>query len=198
MSKLINRLVKEKIATPPKWLPDNVMYLCQMGSVAYGVATEYSDKDIYGFCVPPKEMLYKPLNQFIPGFDTNKEFQQWQEHHLKSSDGNEYDFSVYNITKFFALVMQNNPNMIDSLFVSRDCILHSTAISEKVRENRRMFLHKGAYHKFKGYAFSTMHKLNTKYEYILKPVEDFEKKHDLNEKYSLGDIIEEIETRQLA
>lgn len=163
MSKLIERLQKEKVATPPKWLSDNVMYLCQMGSVAYGCSTDDSDKDIYGFAVPPKEMLYKPLNQHIPGFDKLDNFEQWQQHHIKStSDGNEYDFSVYNITKFFNLVMQCNPNMIDSLFVPRNCVIHSTAISEKVRENRHMFLHKGCWYKFKGYAFSQLHKMRIK------------------------------------
>lgn len=162
MSKLIKRLQKEKVANPPKWLVDNTMYLCQVGSVAYGVNTEDSDKDIYGFGVPPKDMLYKPLNQHIPGFDKLQNFEQWQQHHIKSSDGNEYDFSVYNITKFFYLVSQCNPNMIDCLFVPRNCVLHSTSISEKIRENRYLFLHKGAWHKFKSYAYSQVHKMKTK------------------------------------
>jgi len=163
MSELIKRLMKENTkVTPPKWLPDNVMYLCISGSVAYGVSTDASDKDIYGFAIPPKEMLWKPLNQHIPGFDKLQGFDQWQQHHIQSTDGNEYDFSVYNITKFFHLVSQCNPNMIDCLFVPRECVIHSTAISEKLRESRHMFLHKGAWHKFKGYAYSTIHKMRIK------------------------------------
>jgi len=35
-------------------------------------------------------------------------------------------------------------------------------IGEMVRENRKLFLHKGAWHKFKGYAYSQLHKMRTK------------------------------------
>jgi predicted nucleotidyltransferase len=73
-----------------------------------------------------------------------------------------YDFAIYSIIKYFQLCMNNNPNMIDSLFVPRRCILHSTQVGEHVREHRRDFLHKGAWHKFKGYAYSTVHKMNIK------------------------------------
>ena len=58
--------------------------------------------------------------------------------------------------------MENNPNMIDSLFVPRRCILHSTQVGEHIRESRKEFLHKGSWHKFKGYAYSQVHKMNTK------------------------------------
>lgn len=177
MSKLIKRLAKEKAITPPKWLPDNIMYLCQMGSVAYGVSTEASDKDIYGFVIPPKDMVWKPLNRHIPGFDKLDAFEQWQQHHIKAHDGNDYDFSVYNITKYFNLVMQCNPNMIDSLFVPRNCVIHSTPISELIREHRRLFLHKGAWHKFKGYAYSQVHKMK------IKTPQPDSKREELYQKY---------------
>jgi hypothetical protein len=58
--------------------------------------------------------------------------------------------------------MENNPNMIDSLFVPRNCVLHSTPVGEIVREARREFLHKGAWHKFKGYAYAQMSKIRNK------------------------------------
>lgn len=163
MSKLIDKLVKQKVCHPPKWLSVNTMYLCIMGSMAYGVSKDNSDMDVYGFCLPPKKMLITPFNECVPGFDKHESFEQWQEHHIKDSDSQkEYDFSVYNITKYFRLVTENNPNMIDSLFVPRNCVIHSTPISEKIRENRKMFLHKGCWHKFKGYAYSQMHKMNIK------------------------------------
>lgn len=54
--------------------------------------------------------------------------------------------------------MQNNPNMIDVLFVPRRCILYSTQVGEMIRSNRKMFLHKGSWHKFKGYAYSQLSK----------------------------------------
>ncbi len=74
----------------------------------------------------------------------------------------EWDFQILGIVKFFQLAMENNPNIIDSIFTPRRCVLSSTAIGEYIREHRRDFLHKGAWHKFKGYAYSQMNKIKTK------------------------------------
>lgn len=55
--------------------------------------------------------------------------------------------------------MNNNPNILDSLFVQDQYVLYSDPISIYIRENRHKFLHKGAYHKFTGYAHSQLNKL---------------------------------------
>lgn len=146
----------------PSWLPDNTHYLCIMGSFAYGVSSDTSDMDVYGWSIPPKEYIF-PKN-YIRGFGADPpKFEQWQEHHLQDVGAEKmYDFSVYNITKYFQLCMENNPNMIDSMFVPYNCIIHSTNIANMVRENNSMFLHKGCYQKFKGYAFAQLHKMKTK------------------------------------
>lgn len=52
--------------------------------------------------------------------------------------------------------------MIDSLFTPIRCVLYSSKIANYVRENRKLFLHKGSWFKFKGYAFSTLCKLKNK------------------------------------
>ena len=90
-----------------------------------------------------------------------------EEHHVQDPDalaghGRTYDLTIYGIVKFFNLAMENNPNIIDSLFTPVNCILHSTRVGNLVRENRRLFLHKGAWPKFKGYAYSQLHKLANK------------------------------------
>lgn len=176
MLKTIKRLSADKKIHPPPFLLDNTMYLCMMGSIAYGTATEYSDVDVYGFCMPPKSVIFPHIDGNIHGFDEVKGFDQWSEHHVKDND-KEYDFTVYSIIKYFVLVMQNNPNMIDSLFVPRNCILHSTQVSEHIRESRKLFLHRGAWFKFKGYAYSQMTKMLNK-----KP-EPGSKREDLVEQY---------------
>ena len=63
--------------------------------------------------------------------------------------GRAYDLTIYGIIKFFNLAMHNNPNIIDSLFTPVNCVLHSTRVGDIVRENRKLFLHKGAWSKFK-------------------------------------------------
>jgi hypothetical protein len=135
-----------------------------MGSVAYGVSTDTSDNDIYGYCIPPKEIIFPHLTGRIAGFGKPApNFEQWQEAHiLDQSSSKSYDFSIYSIIKYFQLCMDNNPNMIDSLFVSQNSILYSNAISNMVRDQRHMFLHKGIWPKFKGYAYSSLHKMRSK------------------------------------
>lgn len=150
------------IIHPPRWLVDNVQYLTQMGSVSYGVSGESSDVDVYGMCIPPKDMVFPHLAGELMGFGTQiQRFDQWQQHHVQPPDGREatYDFQVFGIVRYFQLCMENNPNMIDSLFTPRRCVMHTTQIGEIMRENRKSFLHKGSWHKFRGYAYSQMHKI---------------------------------------
>jgi uncharacterized protein len=147
---------------PPHWLRDNVLYETLMGSEAYGVSTDGSDRDVYGICVPPKHVVFPHLAGEIVGFGTQlQRFESWQEHHVAAFDKS-WDFLIFGIVKFFQLAMENNPNVIDSLFTPRRCVLSSTATGEYIREHRRDFLHKGAWHKFKGYAYSQLHKLRIK------------------------------------
>ena len=146
---------------PPAWLADNLCYETVMGSVAYGVSTDMSDVDVYGVCLPPKQVVFPHLAGEIFGFGAQvKRFDQWQEHHIAALDKT-WDFQVFSIVKFFQLAMENVPNVIDALFSPRRCVLSSTAIGDYMREHRRDFLHKGAWHKFKGYAYSQRSKIRT-------------------------------------
>ena len=162
MSSHLVKAVKKGKATPPKWLPDNVQYEVITGSYAYGISTDTSDMDIYGWAIPPKELIFPHLAGEIPGFGVQlQRFEQYQEHHVQV-DAQEYDFTIFSVVKYFQLCMENNPNMIDTLFVPDNCVTHMTGISQLVRDARKSFLHKGAFHKFRGYAHAQLHKINTK------------------------------------
>lgn len=58
--------------------------------------------------------------------------------------------------------MDNNPNMIELLFTPDDCVTHSTDIGMLVRDNRHIFLHKGSFFRFKGFAYSQISKMRKK------------------------------------
>jgi predicted nucleotidyltransferase len=162
MASIVARLVKANLIQPPVAVVSNTVYETIMGSYAFGVSNDMSDTDLYGFCIPEKEVIFPHLAGEIPGFGRQiQRFEQYQQHHVKeASSGREYDITIYNIVKYFQLCMDNNPNMLDSLFTPRRCVTHSTHIAEMVREKRRMFLHKGAFHKLKGYAFGQLSKLD--------------------------------------
>lgn len=174
---ILQELIEKKLIKPPEWLPSNTHYLTIMGSVAYGVSSDTSDMDIYGFAIPKKEMVFPHLagiifvpvkKEFKIGFgDTPEVFAQWIHHGVidesaLAGKGREYDFTIYSIVKYFELLMDNNPNIIDSIFTPQECVLHSTYVGNLVRENRDIFLHKGCYPKFKSYAYSQMHKMTSK------------------------------------
>jgi predicted nucleotidyltransferase len=135
-----------------------------MGSQAYGVSTEDSDYDVYGFVVPPKDYIFPHLRGEIVGFgDKGPGFDTWQQHRIGDKETRKiWDFQIYSIVRYFHLLMENNPNIIDSMFVPSHCILHSTEVANMIRDNRKMFLHKGCWPRFKGYAFSQMHKIKVK------------------------------------
>jgi uncharacterized protein len=164
----VRKLKESGLISPPSFVPHNIHYETIMGSVAYGVSADTSDMDIYGFCVPPKDMIFPHLAGEILGFGRQiNRFEQYQQHHILDKSalagaGRTYDITIYSIVKYFQLCMENNPNMIDSLFTPANCVLHITKLGNMVRENRRIFLHKGAWHKFKGYAYSQLHKMTTK------------------------------------
>ena len=168
MPSTVERLLKKGLITPPSWLPTNVHYETIVGSVAYGVSTDASDFDTVGFCVPPKDLVFPHLAGRIQGFGRQqKKFICYQKHGVYVAEelvgaGRTYDLNVYNIVHYFNLCMENNPNMIDSLFTPQECVLHSTKVANMVRDKRRMFLHKGAWHRFKGYAYNQLHKMKTK------------------------------------
>jgi uncharacterized protein len=134
---------------------------CITGSLSYGVSGDSSDMDVVSVCIPSKEEVFPHLNGRVPGFGPQiKPFTTWQRHHIKVEEGTknekEYDITSYSITEFFRLAASNNPNIIDTLFVPDRCVSFMTDIGSVMRQNRKLFLHKGSYQKFKGYAYSQM------------------------------------------
>ena len=146
----------------PKWLTDTD-YLTVMGSRAYGCALEDSDWDFYGFTTPPVEILFPHLAGDIPDFGMQKKrFNQLQLHGVPSEKYGDVDLTVYNIVKYFDLVMGMNPNMVDSLFVPDDAILHMNGVGKLVRENRHSFLSQKLWQRCKGMAWSHMKRITSR------------------------------------
>lgn len=155
---ILDTFIKNKLIHPPDFLQDNLHFLADSGSIAYGTNTPESDVDLFGFCTPRKHVIFPHLAGCIQGFGHQGEkFEQWQEQHIKYKE-QEYDFRVLNIVNFFHLCMRNNPDQIDVLFVPQECVRHITSTGQLVRDNRKKFLSKAAYYRYKGYAYSQMAK----------------------------------------
>lgn len=197
---LLNDLEKRELIRPPKWLSDNCQYLCLSGSVAYGVSSDTSDCDCYGWTIPPKFIVFPHLTGAVEGFGpAPQKFEQFQQHHVHDKDvGKSYDFSIYNIVKFFDLCAGGNPNMVDALFVPNNCVLHITQIGQMVRDNRRLFLHKGCWHRFKGYAYQQKNKAVTKVHEGLNLLVQWEEDHGVSHTVSFGEVVAEANLREIS
>lgn len=164
MAAYVRDLTDRGVIKPPTFVPANVQYETIMGSLSYGVSSDASDLDLVGFCIPDRSLVFPHTAGEIPGFGTQiQRFEQFQQHHLKVP-GNltEHDITIYSIVKFFQLCMENNPNMVDSLYTPDRCVTFLSPIGKLVRNNRDVFLHKGSWHKFKGYAYAQMSKIRNK------------------------------------
>src|SRR5690349_9185304 len=102
---ILQILKKKQIVNPPDYVVSQLQYLAMMGSVAYGVSGDTSDVDVYGFCIPKKELIFPHLSGEIEGFGSKgQRFEQWQEHHVEDKESRkQYDFTIFSIIKYFSL-----------------------------------------------------------------------------------------------
>lgn len=147
--------VANELVTEPTWIRGTIHYETIMGSRAYGVANDQSDYDIYGWCLPPKGVLFPWLDGYIPGLD-----KQIPEFGQVRFSNEQYDINIYSLLKYMRLVADNNPNMLDSLFTPEHCVLYISKLGKMLRDKRHVFLSKAAYHSFRGYAHSQLHKVD--------------------------------------
>lgn len=141
--------------------PENIdypFYEVIGGSKSYGIISNSSDYDIIGVVIPPKEQIYHHLTGMVPGFGPEpSKFKNFVAHHI-----GEYDINLVEIVKFFNLCAENNPNMLEILFIEESLIMVNSDQSALIRENRLDFLNKNAYFKFTGYAKSQRNKLKNR------------------------------------
>jgi predicted nucleotidyltransferase len=103
------------------------------GSHAYGTNTHESDTDYRGICIPPVDYLLG-LHEF-------------EARHTENPDE-----VIYSLKKFVILALQNNPNILDTLFVNDDKILFINEFGRELRSLANEFLSKRVYKTYGGYA----------------------------------------------
>ena len=136
-----------------------------MGSYVYGASDANSDTDLYAVVVPPADQLILAKQRYLGFGPKPYQFETWQKPDLESVDTlprPTIDMSVYNIVKYFHLVADANPNMVDSLFVPPKHWVYSHAAWDLVYSQRHQFLSKKIFPRYYGYANSNRHKLQDK------------------------------------
>lgn len=123
-----------------------IILLGYRGSISHGThqKTGLDDKDVLGICIPPKE--------YILGL---KRFEQYE----KQTD--DLDLVVYDIRKYFRLLLNSNPNVISLLWLRPEHYIKATEWGKDLIRNRDIFLSKKCYKTFTGYAYSQLRKMES-------------------------------------
>lgn len=152
------------------WLKRRTIFLTRSGSHSYGTNIAGSDEDYKGICISPTDYYLGNLHRFEStdkGFDT--------------------DCCIYDVRKFFELLSNCNPNIIELLFTDPSDWVYperrhrdyrvagmyripEVRAFEKIYDNREIFLTKRAKHTFSGYAFSQLGRIKTHRHWLLNPV----------------------------
>lgn len=123
-------------------IPNDTILLGYRGSIAHGTYVPQEDdagiddKDIMGVCIAPLN-VYVGLAHFE---QKEKMYKEW-------------DSVVYEIRKYFRLLLKSNPNVMGALWLEPNHYIIKTDLGKMIVDNRDIFVSKAAYHSFNGYAY---------------------------------------------
>lgn len=207
MSNVLIELEQKGLIKPPSFVSTNTCYLTSVGSHAYGVAdtstrNKLPDFDVYGWCIPPKTVIFPHLAGFVRGFGPEPpSFDQWQNAHVIDKEANgghgkEWDFQIYGIVRYFHLCYGNNPNMIDSLFTPENCVLYCNQMGRMVRDSRSLFISKLAWKTFRGYCSMQIKKARDVMKHDeIRNIWEFEEAHGIPRSTTYQTVLDEIANR---
>jgi len=128
-----------------------LIFRCLAGSNLYGTNTSTSDIDERGVFIPDEKFFYGFLNKVEQYEDKNN------------------DITYFEIRKFMALAMDNNPNILELLFIPKDKWLDSSLDWIQIHINRHLFISKKAKYTFSGYAHSQFNRIKLHRNWLMNP-----------------------------
>lgn len=123
-----------------------------VGSQAYGIATPSSDID--------KKGIYVQDLDSILGFG-----------YVDQVNDSKNDQTFYEIKRFFELLANNNPNILELLNLPQDCIIYKNPVFDLILEKKNEFISKTCKHSFGGYAVEQIRKARGLNKKILNPMD---------------------------
>jgi predicted nucleotidyltransferase len=134
--------VEDQLALTGEDLRPWVVYRCQVGSRAFGLAGDDSDHDLRGVYLPPARLhwsLFKLPEQL--------EF---------AAEGK--DEVYWELEKFLKLALKANPNVLETLWTP--AVLHADEVAERLRGMRDGFLSRHLYKTYSGYVLSQFRRMS--------------------------------------
>jgi len=144
---LRRREVEDEIGQVADDLRPWIIYRCQVGSKAFGLASDDSDDDLRGIYLPPAR-LHWSLRR-LP-------------EQLESADG-QRDEVYWELEKFLRLALKANPNVLETLWTPLVLLADETA--RELRDMRRAFLSKHLYKTYSGYVLSQFRRMTNAFKH---------------------------------
>lgn len=138
------------------------------GSFLYGTATETSDRDYMGVFIPDIE--------YIIGFKKCEEvdFSVISKNETGKNTKEALDRKLYSLQKFIKLALDNNPNVLEIIFVNKENTVFVNDLGKELLSMAPMFPYRGCKEKFLGYAFSQKHKMMIKKDHYFDLISGFD------------------------
>lgn len=143
---LRRREVEDELGEVTDDLRPWIIYRCQVGSKAFGLATEDSDDDLRGIFVPPAR-LHWSLRRLPEQLE---------------SQTSDIDEVYWELEKFLRLALKANPSVLETLWTPLVLLADETA--QELRAMREAFLSKHVYKTYSGYVLSQFRRMANAYK----------------------------------
>jgi len=143
---LRRREVDDLIGMVAEDLRPFIIYRCQVGSKAFGLATDASDDDIRGIFLPPAGLHWslRRLPEQLEFADDQQDEVYWE------------------LEKYLRLALKANPNVLETLWTPQ--VLQADETAEELRGMRQAFLSKHIYKTYSGYVLSQFRRMANAYQ----------------------------------
>jgi len=142
-------------------LKTNMLVKHLAGSHAYGTAMETSDTDYRGLFFVPSRILISPW------FNVEQ-----------INDEMEEDTVYYELRKFMKLLVDQNPNIVETLWVRKKDIVFHTEVYDFLRQHRYDLLSSKVAFTYSGYAFQQLKRLKGHKKWINNPMSEVQPRQD--------------------
>jgi hypothetical protein len=143
---LRKREVEDRLVLTDTDLRPYIIYRCQVGSHAFGLADAMSDDDLRGIYLPPARLhwsLFK-LPEQLEFADEQRDEVYWE------------------LEKFLALALKGNPNVLETLWTP--LVQYADTTAQELRALREAFLSKHLYKTYSGYVLSQFRRMANAFE----------------------------------
>lgn len=131
-----------------------VIYRCQVGSKAFGLAGEDADDDLRGIYLPPAR-LHWGLRKLPEQLELGKSSNAASANSPSADDST--DEVYWELEKFLLLALKANPNVLETLWTP---VVHfATPLAHELRGLRQAFLSQHLYKTYSGYVLSQFRRM---------------------------------------